>query len=40
MGETKIVNMPFDTLTGSQITYLVYRVTIPATLIIYKISAN
>ncbi|MDB5285495.1 MAG: hypothetical protein JWR05_444 [Mucilaginibacter sp.] len=41
MGGTKmIVNMLFDTLIGGQVTYLVYRVTMPAPLIINKTSVN
>ena len=32
--------MPFDILTDGRVTYLVCRVTMSATLIIYKTSAN
>jgi len=30
--------MPFDILTDGRVTYLVYRITMSATLIIYKTS--
>jgi hypothetical protein len=32
--------MPFDKFAGGQVTYLIYGITMPATLIIYKTSAN
>jgi len=39
-GTKKIINMSLGTFTGGQVTYLIYGVTMPATLIIYKTSAN